>query len=117
MAKAASTPTKACRARSRRDRRSQAKDSQASVPASDRQPQASSRAKTGVRRKPVSFPADSAPAPRRVLSRNAESLTPKELEALWRPSSDFIGPVAPPMWLWERNPEKQAIWSRMHGLR
>ena len=32
------------------------------------------------------------------------------LEALWRPSSGFIGPVAPPMWLWTRDREKQAAW-------
>ena len=27
-------------------------------------------------------------------------LTAEELEAMWRPRPDFIGPVAPPMWLW-----------------
>jgi hypothetical protein len=39
-----------------------------------------------------------------------------ELEALWRPSPDFIGPVAPPTWLWLRDSEKQAAWQARHNL-
>jgi hypothetical protein len=42
--------------------------------------------------------------------------TAAELEALWRKSSDFIGPVAPPMHLWLHDPEKQELWRERHGL-
>ena len=41
--------------------------------------------------------------------------TPVELEALWRPDPAFIGPVAPPMWLWVRGAEAKR--ARQFGLR
>lgn len=34
--------------------------------------------------------------------KGAARLTPVEIEAIWRPTPAFVGPVAPPMWLWER---------------
>jgi hypothetical protein len=37
-------------------------------------------------------------------------MTAEELEALWRPHPAFVGPVAPPMWLWIRNRQAQASW-------
>ena len=37
------------------------------------------------------------------------------LEDLWRPSPDFIGPVAPPMWLWLKKPEDEQ-WRDMLGI-
>ena len=118
VAKSPNTLTRDSRARSRRgqasDLRSQARDSRAKV---DPRPQGNSRAKAVVRRKPVSFPADNVQANRHARSRSDNPLTRQELEALWRPGSDFIGPVAPPMWLWQRDREKQALWRWMHGLR
>ena len=36
--------------------------------------------------------------------------TQAELEALWRPRPDFIGPVGPPTELWIRDREKQRLW-------
>jgi hypothetical protein len=41
---------------------------------------------------------------------------PDELEALWRLDPDFIGPVAPPMWLWLHDRKKQALWRARHAL-
>ena len=38
--------------------------------------------------------------------------TQAELEALWHPRPDFIGPVGPPMELWIRDREKQAAWRK-----
>jgi len=110
MALAKSTPTKVCRSRR--------------SPVSDLQPQASPclghqspvslTLATGRQDRPHPARAKVCPRPR---SRNAERLTQAELEALWRSAPDFIGPVAPPMWLWERDRAKQALWSRKHGLR
>ena len=48
--------------------------------------------------------------------REKPSRTREKLEALWRPHPDFIGPVAPPMELWLRNREKQAVWRKNNGL-
>lgn len=37
-------------------------------------------------------------------------LTDQQIEDLWRPTPDFIGPVAPPMWLWVRGRGKGDYW-------
>ena len=44
--------------------------------------------------------------------------TQVELEALWRPRPVHrcIGPVAPPMWLWMHDREKQAAWRKQVNL-
>ena len=42
--------------------------------------------------------------------------TDAELEAYWRPSPDFVGPVAPPMWLWLRDLEAQERWKIQTNL-
>ena len=52
----------------------------------------------------------------RPRRRIAGDLSEAELETLWRPSPDFIGPVGPPMWLWQRDRAKQALWRRACGL-
>lgn len=43
--------------------------------------------------------------------------TQTELEALWRPRPEFIGPVAPPMWLWMHDREKQRAWRKTVNLK
>jgi hypothetical protein len=43
-------------------------------------------------------------------------LTAEELEAGWRRHPGLIGAVAPPMWLWIRDREKQRAWRKFHGL-
>jgi hypothetical protein len=48
--------------------------------------------------------------------RQREPLTQRELEAFWRGHPDFIGPVGPPMTLWLRDREKQALWRKAHAL-
>ena len=42
--------------------------------------------------------------------REKRQMTAEELEQLWRPSPDFIGPVGPPMVLWLKNAEAQREW-------
>ena len=62
-------------------------------------------------------PPDLAKVCRRPRSRNAKPRTQSELEALWRTGGPlFIGPVAPPMWLWVHDQKKQALWRKAHGL-
>ena len=84
-------------------------------PASDRPSQAKACLPPAVPLPPVSFRAARGLA-NRPRRRIAGDLSEAELETLWRPSSDFIGPVAPPMWLWQRDRAKQAIWRKAHGL-
>ena len=55
--------------------------------------------------------------PSRVEGRPPRALpTQVELEALWRPSPEFIGPVGPPMELWIRDCAKQAAWRKQMNL-
>ena len=45
--------------------------------------------------------------------------TPAELDLLWRGIAggpEFIGPVAPPMWLWMHDRAKQAAWRKQVNL-
>lgn len=41
----------------------------------------------------------------------------EELEALWRPYPEFIGPAVPPMWLWLWDREAQRRWELEVNLR
>ena len=40
----------------------------------------------------------------------APEAPPEELDLFWRGGPEFIGPVAPPMWLWMHDREKQRLW-------
>jgi hypothetical protein len=43
-------------------------------------------------------------------------LTVEELEELWRPSPEFVGPVGPPMWLWLKDADAQRAWELAMNL-
>jgi hypothetical protein len=49
--------------------------------------------------------------------RDRHSRTLEELEALWRPHPDFIGPVGPPMLLFSRDRAAQEEWEIAVNLR
>jgi hypothetical protein len=51
------------------------------------------------------------------MKRQKPPRTEAELEALWRKDPGFIGPVAPPMWLWLKDEEKQERWEIEMNLR
>lgn len=44
------------------------------------------------------------------MKRERPPPTAAELEALWRKDPAFIGPVAPPMFLWINDEERQRLW-------
>lgn len=56
------------------------------------------------------------PDRRRQRNVKDEPWTYAQLEAFWRGTPDFIGPVGPPMVLWLRDREKQKLWRKRHGL-
>ena len=45
-----------------------------------------------------------------------ENEFPPANRCCWRPSPGFIGPVAPPMWLWVKDRERQARWAAEMNL-
>jgi hypothetical protein len=52
---------------------------------------------------------------RKPTVRRREPLTEAEIQAYWRVLAggpDFIGPVAPPMWLWARTIGRGRYWER-----